>query len=102
MLFRSKNLSEAFAFKRITSQAVSPKANPFSSQKATAFSRLNRNEEADQALEQMWCECEAHNKKWANYFRKNTILRFSQVPGKVGYALVDGAYKFANRIVRFN
>ena len=69
---------------------------------ATAFSRLNRNEEADQALEQMWCECEAHNKKWANYFRNQTILRFSQVPGKVGYALVDGAYKFANRIVRFN
>ena len=69
---------------------------------ATAFSRLNRNEEADKALEQMWRDCEAHDEKWARYFREKTILRFSQVPGRVGYALVGGAYKMANRIVRFN
>ena len=37
----SRNLSEAFAFKRITSMAVSPIPIPFSRQKAFAFSSLN-------------------------------------------------------------
>ena len=69
---------------------------------ATAFSRLNRNAEADAALEAMWRECEKHNAKWARYFRKNTILRFSQIPGKAGHAIVGGAYKVANKVVRFN
>ena len=69
---------------------------------ATAFTRLNANAEADAALEAMWKTCEEHNAKWAKHFRKKTILRFSQVPGRVGYALVGGAYKVANRVVRFN
>ena len=37
----SKNLSEALAFKRTTSIAVSPKPIPLSLQKAFAFSSLN-------------------------------------------------------------
>ena len=69
---------------------------------ATAFSRLNRNGEADAALAQMWRSCEAHNKKWADYFRKKTVLLFAQAPGKLGHAIVGGAYKAANKIVRFN
>ncbi|MBQ7098918.1 MAG: glycosyltransferase family 2 protein [Oscillospiraceae bacterium] len=69
---------------------------------ATAFSRLNRNEEADAALEAMWSACEKHNAKWAKYFRRNTILRFAQIPGGVGQNIVAGAYKMANKVVRFN
>ena len=37
----SRNLSEAFAYKRITSMAVSPIPIPFSRQKAFDFSSLN-------------------------------------------------------------
>ncbi len=69
---------------------------------ATCFSKLNRNAEADAALEQMWKNCEAHDKKWADHFRKKSILFFAQAPGKVGHTLVGGAYKLANKVVRFN
>ena len=69
---------------------------------ATAFAKLNKCAEADDALEAMWNACAAHDKKWANYFRTRTILLFARIPGKVGYALVGGTYKFANKIVRFN
>ncbi len=69
---------------------------------ATAFTRLNKSDEADEKLHAMWNACEAHDKKWANHFRKGTILRFSLIPGKAGHTLVGGAYKLANKVVRFN
>ena len=69
---------------------------------ATGFAKLNRNAEADAALAAMWRACEAHDKKWADRFRKGTILLLAQAPGKIGYTLVDGFYKFANKVVRFN
>ncbi len=69
---------------------------------ATCFTKLNKNAEADAALEQMWKNCEAHDKKWADHFRKKTILLFAQAPGKVSHTLVGGAYKLANKVVRFN
>ena len=69
---------------------------------ATAFTRTNKSAEADAALVQMWENCEKHNKKWADHFRKKSILLFAQAPGKVGHTLVGGAYKLANKVVRFN
>ncbi len=69
---------------------------------ATAFTRLNKCQEADEKLEQMWSACAAHDAKWANHFRKKTILFFAQIPGKVGQGIVGGAYKLANKVVRFN
>lgn len=69
---------------------------------ATAFTRLNKNAEADGALVQMWKNCVAHDAKWGNHFRKRTILLFAQAPGKVGQGLVTVAYKAANKVVRFN
>ena len=69
---------------------------------ATTFTRLNKNAEADAALEAMWRNCEAHDKKWADHFRRNVVLFLAQTPGKAGYAIVDGFYWFANKVVRFN
>ena len=69
---------------------------------ATAFTRTNKSAEADEALEKMWLACEEHNARWAKHFRQKTILRFSQIPGSAGHALVGGAYKLANKVVRFN
>ena len=69
---------------------------------ATAFTKLNRNAEADAALDAMWRACEAHDAKWARHFRNRTILLFARLPGRAGYAIVGGAYKLANKVVRFN
>ena len=69
---------------------------------ATAFTKLNRNAEADAALDAMWRACEAHDAKWARHFRTRTILLFARLPGRAGYAIVGGAYKLANKVVRFN
>ena len=69
---------------------------------ATVFTRLNKNEEADAALEQMWKNCEAHDEKWAKHFRKFTILMLANAPGKVGQNITAVAYKTANKVVRFN
>ena len=69
---------------------------------ATIFARLNQNAEADAALEAMWRSCRAHNKKWADHFRKRSVLLLGQIPGRAGHAIVDGVYRTANKIVRFN
>ena len=69
---------------------------------ATCFTRTNKSAEADAALDAMWRSCEAHNKKWADHFRKKSILLLAQVPGKMGQTMVGGAYKLANKVVRFN
>lgn len=69
---------------------------------ATIFSRLNKNAEADAALEQMWNNCMAHDEKWARHFRKYTVLMFINAPGKPGQNFTAGIYKLANKVVRFN
>ena len=69
---------------------------------ATAFTKLNKNAEADAALEEMWRSCEAHNEKWAKHFRKGSALAFINIPGKAGRTIADGFYKYANKVVRFN
>ena len=69
---------------------------------ATIFSRLNKSDEADGHLAQMWRNCEAHNAKWAKHFRKGTALAFINISGKFGRNLTSAVYKFANKVVRFN
>ena len=69
---------------------------------ATVFTRLNKSEEADANLVQMWKNCEAHDEKWAKHFRKYSILALANAPGKVGQSITSVAYKAANKVVRFN
>ena len=69
---------------------------------ATIFARLNKNDEADAKLAQMWKNCEAHDEKWAKHFHKGTVLLLANAPGKVGQTLTAGVYKLANKVVRFN
>ncbi|MBR2047759.1 MAG: glycosyltransferase family 2 protein [Oscillospiraceae bacterium] len=69
---------------------------------ATIFSRLNKNEEADAALEQMWKNCRAHDEAWADFFRKRTVLTVANAPGKAGQTITSVVYKAANKVVRFN
>ena len=69
---------------------------------ASIFTRLNKSDEADARLEAMWHSCEAHDEKWTRHFRKGTALAFVNIPGKLGRAVADGFYKYANSVVRFN
>jgi len=66
------------------------------------YARLNCSDEADANLDAMWTTCEKHDKKWADYFRKKTVLRFPNYPSKVGQAISSAVYGFSNKVVRFN
>ena len=66
------------------------------------FARLNRNDEADAKLEEMWDNCKKHNYKWGRHFRHRTPLAVICMRGKFGRAVAIFFYRIANKIVRFN
>ncbi len=66
------------------------------------FTRLNKTAETDAALDKMWENCRAFDKKWANHFRNHTVLWLISGHGRVGQNMSAAAYKIANKIVRFN
>ena len=66
------------------------------------FTRLNKTDETDAALEKMWSDCRAHNEKWGKHFRYGTPLFFICLPGKFGRAFSGFIYRLANKVVRFN
>lgn len=66
------------------------------------FTRLNRTEETDGALEKMWETCREFDPKWGHYFRNRTPLWFICLPGNFGRNVSGLVYKFANKVVRFN
>ncbi len=69
---------------------------------AVLFARLNKNEQCDRELEQMWENCRAFDREWADYFRYRTLLRLICIPGRAGAGFVSFIYHAAHRIVRFN
>lgn len=69
---------------------------------AVAIARLNKSAESDAIVEQMWQDCRAFDEKWADHFRKRTVLWFLCVPGKFGQNLSSFIYNLANKVVRFN
>lgn len=66
------------------------------------FARLNRTEQAEADIRQMWDHCRDHDKKWANHFRYCTPLLFLCIPGKFGQYFDLFIYRLANKVVRFN
>ena len=66
------------------------------------FTRLNKTQETDDALEKMWENCKAFDPKWGNHFRNRTPLWFISLPGKFGQNFSGLVYKLANKVVRFN
>ena len=66
------------------------------------YARLNQTEEAEANLEKLWEECRRFDYKWANYFRRKTVLSIVSIPGKAGEKLVELTYRFAHLVVRFN
>ncbi len=66
------------------------------------FARLNRTEQSETDLGDLWATCRAYDAKWADHFRFRTILRLICIPGKGGAALVSAVYRLARLVVRFN
>lgn len=66
------------------------------------FTRLNRTQETDAALEAMWERCAAFDEKWARHFKNRTLLWFVTRPGRRGQDFANLIYYTANKIVRFN
>lgn len=66
------------------------------------FTRLNKTDETDARLEEMWENCKKHDKKLAKHYRYHTPLFFISIPGKFGRAVSTFFYRCANKVVRFN
>ena len=69
---------------------------------ATLAARLNQTEESDRNLEKMWESCREFDRKWADYFRKRTVLYVVNIPGSFGRGMVKVVYGIAHKVVRFN
>ena len=69
---------------------------------AISVARLNKNKESDMVLEDMWAQCRAFDRKWANHYRYRTVLALLCIPGSFGRAISNGIYALANKVVRYN
>ena len=66
------------------------------------YARLNKSDEADVTLDDMWQGCIDYDAKWGKYFRYRTLLALICLPGKFGRNFGVFIYRLANKIVRFN
>lgn len=66
------------------------------------YARLHKSAQVDAVLEEMWVNCRAYDEKWANHFRRGTVLRLICLPGKGGQNFAEFVYNIANKIVRFS
>ena len=66
------------------------------------FTRLNKSDQCDADLEQMWDNCKANNLKWGRHYRNRSPLALICMPGKFGRSVALFFYKIANKIVKFN
>ena len=66
------------------------------------FTRLNKTDESDKDLEDMFNNCKKHNKKWGRHYRNLSPLAIICIKGKFGRFLSTFFYRMANKVVRFN
>lgn len=66
------------------------------------FTRLNRSQETDAAIDAMWLACAQHDRTWCDHFHHRTTLRFLCMRGKFGQNFTNLIYRIANKVVRFN
>ncbi len=64
--------------------------------------RLNRTQEAERDVFDLWETYRVYDKKWADHFRYRTPLLFICIPGTFGAAIVRLVYRIAHKVVRFN
>ena len=66
------------------------------------YTRMNKSPETDEAIRQMWANCRAHDPKWADHFRKRSVLTFLHFPGAMGHTFNDLIFKVAMSVVRYD
>lgn len=69
---------------------------------ASIFARLNKTQEADENLQDMWDQIIAHNEKQGKLLRYHTLAKWFNVKGKFGRWLCISIYRFARIFVKFN
>ena len=69
---------------------------------STLYARLNRSDEADKRLKQMWDDCIRYDEKWAKKYRYRSALRLVCIRGRFGRDISCASYAVANKVVRFN
>lgn len=69
---------------------------------SVAFARLNKTDEADEAVRSMWQTCRNHDKKHTFGYRYFSPLFFMCIPGKFGRNVLVLIYRLANKVVRYN
>ena len=69
---------------------------------ATIFTRLNRTDEAEKMINDMWRELYRYNRKMAVIIRRASIATFVNLPGKCGRELGIIGFRFAHLIIPFN
>lgn len=66
------------------------------------YARMNKSRKTDEAVYAMWETCRAHDRKWADYFRKYTILTFLHFPGAMGHHFNELVRAACMKIVRYD
>lgn len=65
------------------------------------FARTNRDDKSDSDIAAMWEDCREFDPKWEKHFRSRSALALLCLPGKLGRAVTNGIYGFANRVIRY-
>ena len=69
---------------------------------ATAFTRLNRTEEAERMVSDMWDDVAAYDKKLARRVRRASLAAFVNLPGTKGRDIGLFLYHMCHKFVAFN
>ena len=69
---------------------------------ASAFTRLNRTNEAEEQVKAMWAHCYQSHPAMARKMRRNILNVGINLPGHLGRALGLKGYRLAHKIVQFN
>ena len=66
------------------------------------FARLNKTEEAEKDVEDLYAFCAEYDAKLAKRVRRRSMAAFVSIPGKFGRAIAIACYRFARAVVKFN
>ena len=68
----------------------------------SVFSRMSEREDAMDELDKLWADLEAYDERMFKTARKGLVGRATNLPGKLGNKIVIGAYRIAQKVVKFN
>ena len=69
---------------------------------ATAFTRMNRTDEAEKMMDDMWKELYRHDPKYARRVKNRSFATLVSLPGKPGREIGLLGYRIAHRFIAFN